>query len=102
MNSFRIPGSEARVAKIQVGSEEFGVHDTLRDGFMSVKKTIQGHHPLEARLEEWDESIIQTRYSLLRQTFGLAEPIKRQMELFLINEVIVEFNQGSSQSIPDL
>lgn len=33
-------------------SSEFGVHDTLRNGLLHVKKTIQGQHPLEQRLSQ--------------------------------------------------
>jgi len=38
-------------------------------------------HPLEARLKNWEATQEKLRMEMLRRTFGMAEPIRRGMEL---------------------
>src|SRR5262245_51431656 len=38
-------------------------------------------HPLEARLKSWEATQEALRMSALRRTFGVAEPVRRGMEL---------------------
>ncbi|KAF6809195.1 Proteasome maturation factor UMP1 [Colletotrichum musicola] len=63
-----------------------GVHDTLRAGVgqtaLDAKNNVPASaHPLEARLKNWEATQEGLRMETLRRTFGLAEPIRRQMEL---------------------
>lgn len=86
-----------------------GLHDTLRAGLgpspLSSSATPLNHastaastaaaangnappaaeltsaHPLEARLKNWEATQEALRMETLRRTYGIAEPIRRQMEL---------------------
>ncbi|KAK5117273.1 hypothetical protein LTR62_005890 [Meristemomyces frigidus] len=72
-----------------------GVHDTLRSNLSltntpapkntaSSSSTTQSFHPLESRLSAWRAQQDDLKYSLLRRTYGIAEPVKRQMELSIV------------------
>ncbi len=72
-----------------------GVHDTLRAGVgPSVVPTTSAHasslpdssHPLENRLKKWEETQQALKMEGLRRTFGVAEPIRRGMELKIARE----------------
>jgi proteasome maturation protein len=67
-----------------------GLHDTLRAnlGLTSsisapdaVPEPPQSAHPLEARLTAWRGTADALKFSALRRTYGIAEPVKRGMEL---------------------
>lgn len=58
----------------------------MRNGLYQVKSSIQGQHPLEARLSQWSETKTNLQMSMYRQTFGLAAPIKLQMERMLVRQ----------------
>ncbi|KAH7028292.1 proteasome maturation factor UMP1-domain-containing protein [Macrophomina phaseolina] len=73
-----------------------GVHDTLRAnlGLTAPAATaasssnieqpqLQSAHPLEARLAKWRATQDALKMEGLRRTFGMAEPIRRGMELKL-------------------
>ncbi|KAK4984793.1 hypothetical protein LTR50_006363 [Elasticomyces elasticus] len=77
-----------------------GVHDTLRSNLSlttpapnatstssySTPTVSQAtsSHPLESRLAQWRQTQENLKMSLLRREFGLAEPVKRQMELGIV------------------
>ncbi|KAM3086253.1 hypothetical protein ACMFMG_000390 [Clarireedia jacksonii] len=77
-----------------------GVHDTLRSGLgptlqaSSSLSTSKNHpapvpesaHPLEARLLHWTATQHSLKQTGLRRTFGLSEPIRREMELKIVKE----------------
>ncbi|KAK3398846.1 proteasome maturation factor UMP1-domain-containing protein [Sordaria brevicollis] len=78
-----------------------GLHDTLRSGLgpnpldtLSSSKSSSttassvpiSSHPLEARLKAWESTRESLRMETLRRTFGMAEPIRRQMELKIVRE----------------
>jgi len=70
-----------------------GVHDTLRtnlnlgastpskDGAAPDAAPLQSTHPLEARLAQWRATQDALKMEGLRRAFGIAEPVKRAMEL---------------------
>ncbi|KAI1431712.1 proteasome maturation factor UMP1-domain-containing protein [Xylaria sp. CBS 124048] len=65
-----------------------GVYDTLRQGLnpsatatSSTTSVPVSRHPLEARLKAWESTQENLRMESLRRTFGMAEPIRRGMEL---------------------
>ena len=65
-----------------------GVHDTLRHGVGPSAASGQAAappsaHPLEARLRAWQATQDEVRMRTLRKTFGVAEPVRRGMELRL-------------------
>lgn len=74
-----------------------GVHDTLRHGVgpsafdssssgSSAPSAPVSRHPLEARLKAWETTQESLRMESLRRTFGMAEPIRRGMELKITKE----------------
>ncbi|KAI2638127.1 proteasome maturation factor UMP1-domain-containing protein [Xylaria nigripes] len=71
-----------------------GVYDVLRQG-LNPSATISSstapaapasRHPLEARLRSWEATQENLRMESLRKTFGMAEPIRRGMELKITRE----------------
>jgi proteasome maturation protein len=76
-----------------------GLHDTLRagvgpspyDSLPSTSTTKTGAkpisaHPLEARLKQWEATRDALRMETLRRAYGIAEPIRRGMELKITRE----------------
>ncbi|KAF2279627.1 UMP1-domain-containing protein [Westerdykella ornata] len=81
-----------------------GVHDTLRSRLglsttpiptsssSSTSKTpapqlqLQSTHPLEARLAQWRTQQDALKMEMLRRQFGIAEPVRRGMELKIARE----------------
>ncbi|EXJ94437.1 hypothetical protein A1O1_02833 [Capronia coronata CBS 617.96] len=69
-----------------------GVHDTLRSSLLSsddstsTTSKITSTHPLEARLAQWTATQETTRMNLLRRNFGIAEPLRRGMELKMVRD----------------
>ena len=72
-----------------------GVHDTLRSNLHHLapapkattsapSSPLQSLHPLESRLSNWRHQQETLKMSLLRRQFGIAEPVKRQMELSIV------------------
>ena len=70
-----------------------GLHDTLRAGVgsnaldtYSPDSASSSAHPLEARLKAWEATQENVRMESLRRTFGIAEPVRRGMELKIVRE----------------
>ncbi|KAB5540546.1 proteasome maturation factor UMP1-domain-containing protein [Coniochaeta sp. 2T2.1] len=76
-----------------------GLHDTLRAGVgpastsasststsTSAPAVVASAHPLESRLANWEATRTQLRMEMLRRTYGMAEPIRRQMELKIVRD----------------
>ncbi|KAF2002863.1 UMP1-domain-containing protein [Amniculicola lignicola CBS 123094] len=72
-----------------------GVHDTLRARLSpstaspaSSKPTVtlQSAHPLESRLVQWRQQQDALKMEMLRRQFGIAEPVRRGMELKTVRE----------------
>ncbi|TRX97558.1 hypothetical protein FHL15_001313 [Xylaria flabelliformis] len=74
-----------------------GVYDVLRQG-LNPSATLStaaassspaapvSRHPLESRLKAWEATQENLRMESLRKTFGMAEPIRRGMELKITRE----------------
>ncbi|KAH7328284.1 proteasome maturation factor UMP1 [Stachybotrys elegans] len=68
-----------------------GIHDTLRHGVgpSVVDDKLQlpsSAHPLESRLKNWEATQEAARMESLKRTFGMAEPIRRGMELKIVRD----------------
>lgn len=48
---------------------------------------LGAHHPLEHRLKGWDEQQERVKMEGLRRAFGIAEPVRRGMELKICGAV---------------
>ncbi|KIX04275.1 uncharacterized protein Z518_05142 [Rhinocladiella mackenziei CBS 650.93] len=62
-----------------------GLPDTLRSSH-AHDNGIKSTHPLETRLANWTATQESTRMNLLRRNFGIAEPLRRGMELKMVRE----------------
>lgn len=49
-------------------------------------KAATSAHPLEARLKAWEATQENLRMEMLRRTYGIAEPVRRGMELKIARE----------------
>lgn len=61
--------------------------DTLRQqngGTVSMASQLNDRHPLESRLKNWNETQHNRNLEQYRQIFGIAEPMKRVMELNIV------------------
>ncbi|CDO95188.1 unnamed protein product [Kluyveromyces dobzhanskii CBS 2104] len=60
--------------------------DVFRDqvGARPLNTQLNDRHPLEARVRNWDETQRKRQLEQYRQIFGIAEPMKRVMELKLV------------------
>lgn len=68
-----------------------GIHDTLRHGVGASPYDAKSNvpvsaHPLEARLKNWEATQEAMRMETLKRTFGMAEPIRRGMELKIVRD----------------
>lgn len=68
-----------------------GIHDTLRHGvgispFDAKNNVPSSAHPLEARLKNWEATQEAMRMETLKRSFGMAEPIRRGMELKIVRD----------------
>jgi len=75
-----------------------GVHDTLRSNLLlsapppktaalttaSSTPSTQSFHPLESRLSRWRAQQDTLKMELLRRQFGIAEPVRRGMEMSIV------------------
>lgn len=71
-----------------------GVHDTLRSNqslntphnASPAFSAVASSHPLEARLNNWRSTQDFLKMTMLRREFGIAEPIRRGMEVKICQE----------------
>jgi len=70
-----------------------GVHDTLRSNLSLAPPppksnpsalNLTSAHPLEARLSQWRGQQDRLKMEMLRRQFGIAEPVRRGMELAIV------------------
>lgn len=60
--------------------------DTLRAGGpVGHASTLNGRHPLEARLAHWDAQQEEMHMATRRRLHGVADPMRREMELHLVS-----------------
>lgn len=67
--------------------------DTLRQqngGSVPHSSQLNNRHPLESRLQQWDQTQQTRQLEQYRQIFGIAEPMKRVMDLKLVKQT--DFN----------
>ena len=64
-----------------------GLHDTLRSSLTPANASQDSStHPLEARLSSWSRTQEQLQHTMLRRNYGIAEPLRRGMELKLVRD----------------
>lgn len=91
--------SHSHLSTLSIGAPSApGIHDTLRSGIGPALHTsastsaatdslpLDSAHPLESRLAQWTATQDALKLEGLRRTFGMAEPIRRGMELKTVRE----------------
>ncbi|KAG0681030.1 20S proteasome maturation factor [Pichia californica] len=64
-----------------------GLVDTLRAGGpVSIASKINNRHPIESRILNWEENTTKSKMETHRRIFGMADPIKREMELSIVQQ----------------
>lgn len=63
-----------------------GLKDALRnqEGPANLASQVNNRHPLEQRTQDWERTQFETRLEMYRRIFGAGEPIKRNMELNMV------------------
>ena len=67
--------------------------DTFRQqqgGALPLSTQLNDRHPLESHLQRWEDTQYRRQLEQYRQVFGIAEPMKRVMELELVKST--DFN----------
>lgn len=72
-----------------------GIHDTLRFGHRNIAHETSaagsgGHHPLQERLEKWDETRDNLKLTMGRNVYGMGVPLRTMMERKVISYVSKE------------
>lgn len=62
------------------------MQDTLRaqEGPLNIASKLNNRHPLESRIQNWEKTQQDTRMETYRRVFGAGEPIRRTMELNIV------------------
>ncbi|KAI5955019.1 UMP1 [Candida jiufengensis] len=55
-----------------------------QQGPQNISSRINNLHPLQSRITNWDQTQHETRLETYRRLFGAGEPIKRTMELSIV------------------
>jgi proteasome maturation protein len=63
-----------------------GLRDTLREGLKSGVSTHNGRHPLERRLQNWEDTQMEFKMESYRRLYGAGEPIRRAMEMEIVSK----------------
>lgn len=74
--------------------------DTLRQqegGAVPISSQLNDRHPLQSRLQNWEETQRNRQLEQYRQIFGIAEPMKRVMELEIVDRT--DFNPLNQSSL---
>lgn len=68
---------------------ETGVHDAMRHGLRSMRDetAASAFHPIQHRLENWDETQRNWKMTMNRNTFGLGMPMRMMMERKFVSSV---------------
>ena len=67
-----------------------GVHDAMRYGPRSLAteaSSVSRQHPMQNRLEKWDETRDNLKLTMQRNMFGLGAPIRTLMERRVVGHV---------------
>ncbi|CAO0795136.1 unnamed protein product [Mucor circinelloides] len=77
---------EKAISTLSTTHSEFGGHDTLRYGTRSIKTEVLPGHPLESRLNQWEETQWELKLNLARQAYGMHAPVKMMMEKSIVEK----------------
>lgn len=84
--SLRLVPAKAPVkASISDTANSLGLHDTLKYGPRSLAEEIKSTNPLQARLENWDETQRSLKLTMHRNIYGLHAPMRQLMERKIVS-----------------
>ncbi|KAG1536446.1 hypothetical protein G6F46_004133 [Rhizopus delemar] len=83
-----VPDSYPETVKSTLNTthSEYGGHDTFRYGTRSIKNEVLPKHPLESRLNQWEEAQWELKLNLARQAYGMHAPVKLMMERSIVEK----------------
>ncbi|XP_030056208.1 proteasome maturation protein [Microcaecilia unicolor] len=91
------------VGELSCQSGAYGLQDTLRTGFTSVKNELLPCHPLELSEKNFQANEEKTNFSTLRNIQGIHAPLKLQMEYKAVKQVQrLPFLQSSNIALDTL
>lgn len=63
-----------------------GLQDILKteEGPLNLASKINNRHPLQSRIDNWEKTQRETQLETYRRVFGAGDPIKRTMELNIV------------------
>ncbi|CCD24237.1 Ump1p NDAI_0C05780 [Naumovozyma dairenensis CBS 421] len=99
-SDFKSTISTADGKKITSNATHGALPDTLRlqeGGAVPISSELNDRHPLESRLKNWDVNEHERALEQYRQIFGIAEPLRREMELSIVEKT--DFNPLNSNSM---
>ncbi|KAH9177026.1 proteasome maturation factor UMP1 [Lactarius sanguifluus] len=99
-NSLRlVPSTQPAKASISDTANSFGLHDTLIYGPRNLADEIKSTNPLQARLENWDETQRNLKLTMHRNIYGLHAPVRQLMERKIVSYVgFLSFFRGQTDS----
>jgi len=81
-----VPSSSTSSVSLKDTSNSFGLHDSLRHGGpRSLGAEISPKHPLEGRLEKWQETQDNLKLTMQRNIYGIHAPVRLLMERKLVS-----------------
>ena len=96
MPSLRMVPGPASSSSISVGdtthATHAGIHDTMRFGHRNIAteaSSLSRQHPMQHRLEQWDETRDNLKLTMQRNMFGLAAPLRTMMERKVVGQVCI-------------
>ncbi|CAG8601700.1 3831_t:CDS:2 [Ambispora gerdemannii] len=81
------PGEGSSSKSIASTANSFGVHDTFRLGTRSIANELLPSHPLERRLDQWNQTQINLKLTMERRIYGIHAPIRHLMERNIVSKV---------------
>jgi len=80
-----VPANAPVKASISDTANSLGLHDTLKYGPRSLAEEIKSTNPMQARLENWDETQRTLKMTMHRNVYGLHAPMRQLMERKLVS-----------------
>jgi len=74
------------IVAAKAGAGLYGVHDTLRNGFHSVRNELAPAHPVQVIQENHDQQRDRLKFALQRIAFGSHLPVRLQMERHIVGQ----------------
>ncbi|GAA5942688.1 Ump1p [Sporobolomyces koalae] len=101
-----VPGAAASTRStisLSNTSNAHGLHDSLRHGgARSIAAEVSIKHPLEARLDNWEQTRENLHMTLERNMYGLHAPVRQMMERQLVSQTPTPLHLGGFSKASNL